>query len=82
MVTVEDTFYKHVEGIGTKQSIINAMEEHASQNRDALKVAIGQIKYFREQLAMLKGKKAHWKYYYNTSIQMEPIRKIIKFDEL
>lgn len=79
---VEDIFYKHVEGVGTKQSIINAMEEYASENKEALKIAIGQIKYFREQLSMIKSNKAHWKDYYNSSIQMETIRKIIPFNEL
>jgi hypothetical protein len=81
-MSAEDVFYKHVEGIGTKQSIMNAMEDYASQSRDALKVAIGQIKYFREQLAMIKGQKAHWKDYYNTSAKMESIRNVIPFDEL
>lgn len=79
---VEEIFYKHVEGVGTKQSIINAMEDYASENRKALILAIGQIKYFRQKIAELKQQKSHWKDYYNTSNQMEPIRKLIKFDEL
>lgn len=79
---VEEIFYKHVEGVGTKQSIINAMEDYASENRKVLIVAIGQIKYFRQKIAELKQQKSHWKDYYNTSNQMEPIRKLIKFDEL
>jgi hypothetical protein len=82
MVTAEDLFFKHVEGVGTKQSILNAMEEHSMLEHEALKTAISQIKYFREQLAQVKGKKAHWKDYYNTSEQMKPIKDLIPFDEL
>jgi len=79
---VEYIFYKHVEGVGTKESIINAMEDYAFQNRNALKIAINQIKYFREQLALIKQQKCHWKNYYNTSKQMEEIRNIIPFDQI
>lgn len=81
-MSAEEIFYKHVEGVGTKKSIINAMEEHASQNKEALRIAIRQIKHFREQLAMVKVQKSHWKDYYTKSKYMQTIREIIPFDQL
>lgn len=36
MKTAEEIFYKHVEGVGTKESIIKAMEEHTNLTLEQL----------------------------------------------